>query len=88
MCQKYNNSGSASIAVVEAVCDIEGVEPVDAPNTIGFTLSDHVDPEALDRVLDGDSGNVTVELTIEGHRIRITDTGRISVEPSRDYSTK
>lgn len=84
MHQNYDDDVSASTAVVETVCEIEGVDPVDAPDTIGFTLYDYVDPEALDRVLDGDSGAVAVELTIEGHRIRITDTGRISVDSGTD----
>ncbi|USZ73525.1 HalOD1 output domain-containing protein [Natronosalvus halobius] len=81
---RCGESTPASIAVVQAIGAIEGVDPTEAPEELGFTLYDHVDPEALDAMVEDGSrtGGVTIEFSLEGHRVLITDTGLIRVQPT------
>lgn len=81
----YDDDTPPSIAIVRAIAVIEDVDPIDSPKTLGITLYDHVDPEALDRLVTatGSGDGVTVELTLRNdHRyaVRIRDTGRVVVE--------
>ena len=71
---------SPSRAVVEAVADHEGVDPVD----LKPSLYDAVDPEALDAMFRGaatDAGEATpeVEFTYHGHRVRVSADGSVSL---------
>ena len=81
--QLYDETTPASIAIIRAICAIENVDPVDAPADLGFTLHDHIDPEALDTIVaDGTAdGDVTVELLLEDHCVQISNSGRIRVQP-------
>ena len=77
----FDDETSPSFAVINAVCALENVDPVDAPGELGFTLHDHIDPQALDSLLesgDGD-GAVRVEFVIGDYRVRIADTGRLRI---------
>ena len=73
------------MALVRAISVIENVDPMDSPTALGLILYDHVDPEALDRLVsaDGDSSGVTVDLTLEnGHHyaVQARDDGHLVVE--------
>lgn len=75
----YDEATPASIAVIQALCAIENIDPLNAPEELGFTLYDHVNPDALDTIVaDGSgSGDVIVDLTLNDYDISISDTGRI-----------
>lgn len=82
---RYDDDTPPSLAIVRAIAVIEDVDPLDSPRALGITLFDHVDPEALDRLVaaNGDAGGVTVELTVHnGHRyaVEVRHTGRLVVE--------
>ncbi|QLG47981.1 HalOD1 output domain-containing protein [Natrinema halophilum] len=65
----YDDETPVSTAIIQAVCAVENVDPVDAPADLGFTLYEHVDPEALDRIVkeNPDSADVQVELLVAGY---------------------
>lgn len=78
----YDDETPPSIAIIQAICVAENIDPVDAPGDLGFTLYDHVDPEALDRIIKEDTTDtdVCVELLFAGYHVRITH-GQIDVRP-------
>ena len=71
VCGRYNWSDtSPSLAVVDAIAVVEDVEPTDLHQTLGTTLYDQLDPEALDSLVTSAS-HVTISFTIGEYRIRI-----------------
>ncbi|WP_243645239.1 HalOD1 output domain-containing protein [Natrarchaeobius chitinivorans] len=82
--QTYDDVTPASIAIIKAICAVENVDPVDAPDDLGFTLHDHVDPEALDTMVTNGTGDVSVELRLEDYHVLVEDTGRIRVRLASD----
>ncbi|SEP96642.1 HalOD1 output domain-containing protein [Natrinema salaciae] len=77
----HDETTPASIAVVYAVAAALDTDPLECSTERGFTLYDHLDPEALDALVTDDrrGGTVTVELELNDHLLRVTDTGRIRV---------
>lgn len=66
-----------SIAVIEAIADIEGVEPTD----LDGVLYDLIDPEALDALFLGEkAGDIELELPLDSHRITIRSDGSLQVQ--------
>ncbi|UTF52593.1 hypothetical protein NGM29_12445 [Natronosalvus rutilus] len=70
---------------MRAIAVIEDVDPMDSPTALGMTLYDHIDPTALDRLLNdtADRTGVTVDLTLHnGHQyaVQIPDGGELVVE--------
>ena len=66
-----------SIAVIEAVAAIRGLEPLD----LDITLYDFVDPDALDRLfLEQKGGDLEVELHLDGFLVTIRSDGHLSIE--------
>ncbi|QWC18960.1 HalOD1 output domain-containing protein [Halorubrum sp. 2020YC2] len=62
---------SPSLAVVEAVADLAGVDPSDLHET-GVVLYDHVDPDALNALVAGRrDADVDVSLTLPGYDVRV-----------------
>ena len=51
-----------SIAVVDAIASVEGVDPVSLSTVGGTTLYDHVDPDALDRLLGAEGVQISFEV--------------------------
>ena len=80
--QTYDEATPASIAIIQAICAIENVDPTEGPAELGFTLFDHVDPDALDTVLADGSGDgeTVIELTIDCYHVQVVDTGRIRID--------
>ena len=63
----------ASGGVVEAIAAVEGTDPVDLTTERNIVLYEHVDPEALDRVvLGGRGGNVEIGFAVEGYQVSVT----------------
>lgn len=79
--RRHDEATPASIAVVYAIAAALDTDPIECSTEHGFTLYDHVDPEALDTLLTDDrsDGTVTVELSLDEHLLRVTDTGRVRV---------
>lgn len=83
-CQ-FGEDTPPSIAIVRAIAVIEDVDPMDSPRALGITLHDHVDPEALDRLVSatGDANSATVDLTIHNdhqYAVEVRNTGHLVVE--------
>ena len=65
-----------SIAVVRAIAAVENVDPID----LDFTLYEYVDPQALDQLTGRESADDTeVTFTANGYRVRVHDTGEITL---------
>lgn len=62
--------------LVRAVAEVEGC----SPKEVDFTISDVVDPDALDRLFDS-AGNMHAQLMfhINGHEIRLGSDGSLLV---------
>lgn len=82
LAERTHDEGTpASIATVYAISAALDTDPLDCPSELGFTLYDHIDPDALDALVtqtEHDS-NVTVELSLDEYLLRITDGGRVRV---------
>ncbi|MFC6718022.1 HalOD1 output domain-containing protein [Natrialbaceae archaeon GCM10025810] len=81
---EYSRETPASIAVIQAIGALEGVDPTAVTDELGISLYEHVDPEALDAILaDGSgTGDVVISFLIaEGHtyRVEIEDTGTVRI---------
>ncbi|WP_432508312.1 HalOD1 output domain-containing protein [Halorubrum ezzemoulense] len=67
---RHGGSGpSPSLAVVEAIADLAGVDPADLPEE-GVVLYEHVDPDALNSLVAGRS-DADVSLTVAGYDVRV-----------------
>lgn len=67
-----------SRAIVDALAAIEGVDPVTLGHEREFTLYDHVEPGALDAILDD---GVTATVDIRGYRFQLTADELVVTEP-------
>ncbi|PHQ38052.1 hypothetical protein DJ69_13710 [Halorubrum persicum] len=74
---------SPSRAVVEAVSDPAGVEPVDLADEAGIVLYEHVDLDALDTlVASHPEVDLDVSLSVAGYAVSVDATAAV-VQPSR-----
>ena len=72
-----------SRAVVEAVAGAAGVEPFDLADEAGIVLYEHVDLDALDRLVASCSGSdIDISLSVAGYRVSV-DGAAVVVEPAR-----
>ncbi|MCU4925520.1 hypothetical protein OB905_05895 [Halobacteria archaeon AArc-dxtr1] len=81
---EYDAETPASIAVVQAICALEDVDPVEMTRELGITLYEQIDPEALDAMLaDGTgTGEVVISFALvnsETYRVQVADTGTVVV---------
>ncbi|MFC6719461.1 HalOD1 output domain-containing protein [Natrialbaceae archaeon GCM10025810] len=92
---EHDDETPASIAIIQAICALEDVDPMAVTSDLGIRLYDHVDPEALDRIVaagsgrEGDDGGETVvsfELSnSKTYRVDVFDTGRLRVAPKDSH---
>lgn len=77
----HDEETPASIATVYAISAALDTDPLDCTSELGFTLYDHIDPDALDALVTQTErdGNVTVELSLDEYLLRITNDGRVRV---------
>lgn len=68
----------SSLAVVELLASLEGVQP----HETSFQLNDYVDGEALDRLLSSANSAVEVSFTIEEYRVTVDSDGNVTCQPS------
>lgn len=73
-----------SIAIVEAVAAIEGTDPLSFSGDGQLVLQDHIDVDALDKLLGDERRNVTdITIEIDGYTVQIT-ADELIVVPNRD----
>ncbi|WP_394740297.1 HalOD1 output domain-containing protein [Natronococcus roseus] len=77
--RRYGERTAASIAVVESIAAVEGVDPTAIEDEYGTTLLDSVDPKALDTLVGDGGGTVAVEFVFLDYRIRVDDAGLIRI---------
>ncbi|MFC4437890.1 MULTISPECIES: HalOD1 output domain-containing protein [Natrialbaceae] len=82
---QYDTDTPPSTAIVQAIAAIEDVDPTDFQTDLGIRLYDHIDPEALNRLItnNGDIATVTVDLTLHNdHRyaVQIHDDWQLVVQ--------
>ncbi|ADD04625.1 uncharacterized protein Nmag_1041 [Natrialba magadii ATCC 43099] len=73
-----NRNSKPSLVTTEAIATFEEVEPESLSIDRGIRLYDHVDPDALDKLVSGD-GDVSVRLDIEGYQVEMTNS-KLTVE--------
>lgn len=77
---------SPSVAIILAIAILEDTNPADLPEEVGMTLYEHIDPEALDRLITGETeGEVTIDFDLNLHpdheyAVQIHDTRNLVVE--------
>lgn len=80
----YEAEKPPSIAIVHAIATLENTDPTALPAECGVRLSDHIDPEALDRLAtDNSDVAVTIELGLHAdyrYTVQIRDAGQLIVE--------
>jgi len=65
---------SPSLAVVEGIADLADVEPVDLADEAGIVLYEHVDPDALDSIVNARlSDSVNVSFTVASYEVSVDD---------------
>ncbi|ELY64444.1 HalOD1 output domain-containing protein [Natrinema versiforme] len=79
--RSHDETTPASIAVVYAIAAALDTDPIECTTEHGFTLYDHIDPEALDSLMGDDrrEESVTVELRLNEHLLRVSDRGSVRV---------
>ena len=87
---QHDFSGSAELTttLAHAISDVTGIDVTDT----GFTLNDHVDPEALDNLFspkaDGTPRtNGHLSFTIWGYQVTVYSNGQIAIVPPRQVPT-
>lgn len=63
---------SPSVAVVDALAELEGVDPLELSTTRVGRLTEHVDPEALDALVTETDG-LAVSVPVGDYRVEIDD---------------
>lgn len=80
----FDDETPPSIAIVQAIAIIENADPTELPSEAGITLYDHIDPDALDRLVgETDVAAVTIDLGFApGHQyaVQIRETGQVVVQ--------
>jgi len=76
------SASKLSTTVVHALADVMGADVTDA----GFTLSDSVDPDALDRIFSTTEDGTErqgghLAFTVEGYRVTVYGDGEIVITP-------
>ncbi|WP_247730029.1 HalOD1 output domain-containing protein [Halovivax limisalsi] len=67
-----------SIAVVKQIAAVEGVRPIDLQPPLRHVL----DPDALDRLVDGGDASTSVAFEYLGHSVRMDGSGEVIVDGS------
>ncbi len=62
---EYSEDIPPSTAVVQAIYIFEDVDPTAVPNEVGFVLYNHVNPGALDTILENDGRDGTTSVSFE-----------------------
>lgn len=66
---------SPSIVIAMAIAELEDTPP----SKTEFTLTDEIDPDALDDIVTDDAHNVTVEFTVDDYIIVAQSNGMVQI---------
>ncbi|MWV39932.1 HalOD1 output domain-containing protein [Natrialba sp. INN-245] len=75
--REYDPGTPASVAIVDELSTLEGTDLT--PDEVGFVLYEHVDPEALDRIVSDGDGDVVVSVAIDDYHVTVSNAGRIRI---------
>lgn len=70
-----NGKQSVSLAVVTALAETKGVQPVDLP-----PVSEHIDLEALENLIESADSDVTVSFSVDDHEITVTGDQTVTID--------
>jgi Halobacterial output domain 1 len=80
----FDDETPPSVAIIQAIAIIENTQPMNLPDECEFTLYDHIDPEALDRLVTANTRNdVTIDLYIQSEHeyvVQVRDTRQLVVQ--------
>lgn len=67
---EFDSETPPSVAILRTIAVLEDVDPRNIHQSLGITLNDHINPEALDQLVDTPDGTsgVSIELTIRQDR--------------------
>jgi len=64
-----------SLQIIEAIAEYEETDPLE----LDFVLGEHIDPEALETVLNADVEELQVSFTINGVAVSVASDGTIMI---------
>jgi hypothetical protein len=67
---------SVSVAVAEAVADVEGADPTE----LDYSLRETIDTDALDALASRTDTDWYLQFTIHGHEVSVASDGTINVD--------
>jgi hypothetical protein len=78
----FEGSAELTTTIVHAIADVTGVDVTEA----SFTLNDHVDPEALNRLFEPKSdgsprANGQVSFSVWDHQVTVYSHGQVRIVP-------
>lgn len=77
----YGGSAVSPItAVVEAIADLEGIDPTEIQDELGFTVYEYIDPDSLDTLVN-EGENVAISFDVHDYHVWI-DGSDLFVERS------
>jgi hypothetical protein len=76
-----------SVAIVESIAVLEGTDPLAFPEDGDLVLHEHVDVDALDRLVGGHQQGVSdVTVEIDGYTVQISDEALVVSRRDRPVS--
>lgn len=69
-------SSNVTVKVIDALAGIDGLEPTE----LEFNLSDHMDPDVLEKLGAMEGGVWELTFRVSDHQVRITHEGQIFVD--------
>lgn len=80
----FDGPAELSTTLAHAISDVTGIDVTDT----GFTLNDHVNPEALDRLFEPKEDgtprtNGHLSFTVWGYQVTVYSNGQIAIVPPR-----
>lgn len=67
---------SLTVAIVEAIADVEGVDPSD----LDFALSEYLNPAVLDALDRDGRGEWEIDFVVEAHLVTLDSDGHLVVD--------
>lgn len=84
---EYDAETPASIAVIQAICAVEDIDPAEAPVELGLVLYEQIDPTALDMMVADGTGDgetaISFDLSnVATYHVEVRNDGQITVHSS------
>jgi N-acetylglucosamine kinase-like BadF-type ATPase len=65
-----------TVAIAEAIAEVDGCEP----HRLGYSLADHVDTDAVERLAVMDSREWTLTFSVPDHEVTLSGDGTIALD--------